>query len=291
MIELYFAVIFALLALFFALVKMPAWLRSGVVLNRLRIDTEERDAAKATHDEAVKSGLIGRLLSSALIKGDYNEMLPYLRVTGKPVADLQVQYLLVCWFLPVVAAVLGTIFFGPLGAFFGAVLFFIGSRRYLRTVGARAKNQQNLEAIELAQVLKMLLEAGLSIERAFRISAIQARPLIPTLVYRLDRFNRLMDSGADRGVALDDIGGDKDIPVLYNLTRLLKQSGSLGGAITGSISQVIEEAHKIQQSRVQEQVNKLGAKMTLVMMGLMLPALFIIIGGPAGMNIVQALSQ
>jgi len=31
--------------------------------------------------------------------------------------------------------------------------------------------------------------------------------------------------------------------------------------------------------------------MTLVMMGLMLPALFIIIGGPAGMNIVQALSQ
>lgn len=291
MIELYFAVIFALLALFFALVKMPAWLRSGVVLNRLRIDTEERDAAKATHDEAVKSGLIGRLLSSALIKGDYNEMLPYLRVTGKPVADLQVQYLLVCWFLPVVAAVLGTIFFGPFGAFFGAVLFFIGSRRYLRTVGARAKNQQNLEAIELAQVLKMLLEAGLSIERAFRISAIQARPLIPTLVYRLDRFNRLMDSGADRGVALDDIGGDKDIPVLYNLTRLLKQSGSLGGAITGSISQVIEEAHKIQQSRVQEQVNKLGAKMTLVMMGLMLPALFIIIGGPAGMNIVQALSQ
>lgn len=291
MTELYFAVIFALLALFFALIKMPSWMRQGVVLNRLRAGTEERREIRASHEEAARLGLIGRLLSSTLMKGDYNEMLPYLRVTGKPVADLQVQYLLVCWFVPVVAAVLGAIFLGPLGAFFAAVVFFIGSRRYLRTVGSRAKNQQNLEAIALAQVLRMLLEAGLSIERAFRISAIQARPLIPTLAYRLDRFNRLMDSGSDRSAALDDIGGDKDIPVLYNLTSLLKQSGSLGGAITGSISQVIEEAHKIQQSRVQEQVNKLGAKMTLVMMGLMLPALFIIIGGPAGMNIVQALSQ
>lgn len=291
MIELYVAVVFALLALFFALVKMPAWLRQGAVLRRLRVDAEERNAARVAREEVVKVGFMSRLLASGLMKGDYQEMLPYLRVTGKPVAELQIQYLLVCWFLPIVAAILGAIFFGLIGAFGAVVIFFIGSRRYLRTVGARAKNQQNLESIELAQVLKMLLEAGLSIERAFRISAIQARPLIPTLVYRLDRFNRLMDSGADRGVALDDIGGDKEIPVLYNLTRLLKQSGSLGGAITGSITQVIEEAHKIQQSRVQEQVNKLGAKMTLVMMGLMLPALFIIIGGPAGMNIVQALSQ
>lgn len=291
MIELYLALILALAALFIAVVKIPAWLRQGAVLRRLRVGMEQRGSDKKHNEEAIKIGFIGRLLASGLIKGDYEELLPFMRVTGRPVAELQVQYLLVCWLLPAIAAVLGAIFLGPLGAFFGVVLFFIGSRRYLRTVGGRAKNQQNLEAIELAQVLKMLLEAGLSIERAFRISAIQARPLIPTLAYRLDRFNRLMDSGSDRGAALDDIGGDKEIPVLYNLTRLLKQSGSLGGAITGSITQVIDEAHKIQQSRVQEQVNKLGAKMTLVMMGLMLPALFIIIGGPAGMNIVQALSQ
>src|SRR5699024_3668986 len=196
-------------------------------------------------------------------KGDYQEMLPYLRVTGKPVAELQIQYLLVCWFLPIVAAILGAIFFGLIGAFGAAVIFFIGSRRYLRTVGARAKNQQNLESIELAQVLKMLLEAGLSIERAFRISAIHARPLIPTLVYPLDLFNRLMARVTDRRVALHDLGVVKQIPVLYHLPLLLIQSLSLRGAITRSIIQVIEEAHKIQQRRVQEQVNKLGAKLTL----------------------------
>src|SRR5699024_7950033 len=157
---------------------MPAWWRQGEVLRRLRVDTEERDAERAAREEMVRVGFISRWLASGLMKGDYQEMLPYLRVTGKPVSELQVLYLLVCWFLPSVTAVLGAIFLGPIGALFAAVLFFIGSRRYLRTMGNRAKNQQNLEAIELAQILKMLLEAGLSIERAFRISALQARPLI-----------------------------------------------------------------------------------------------------------------
>src|SRR5699024_1209441 len=112
---------------------MPAWLRQGAVLRRLRVDAEERNAARVAREEVVKVGFISRLLASGLMKGDYHEMLPYLRVTGKPVAELQIQYLLMCWFLPIVAAVLGAIFFGPIGAFFAVVIFFIGSRRYLRT--------------------------------------------------------------------------------------------------------------------------------------------------------------
>ena len=78
---------------------------------------------------------------------------------------------------------------------------------------------------------------------------------------------------------------------LHSLTRLLKQSGALGGAITESIEQLINEALDVERSRVKEQVNRVGAKMTVIMMVFMMPALFIIIGGPAGINIVQALTR
>ena len=193
--------------------------------------------------------------------------------------------------MPLLLIALGLIVSGPLGAMLVGSISFIGSRRYIRSLAGKARYKQNLEAIELAQMLAMLLEAGLTVERGFRVAALQARPLMPSLAYRLDRFNRLMESGADRGTALDDIGEGKDIPVLYGLTRLLKQSGALGGAITESIEQLIDEALDIEQSLIKEKVNRVGAKMTVVMMIFMMPALFIIVGGPAGINIVEALTR
>lgn len=236
-------------------------------------------------------GLASRLTTSSLMQTDYSEAFDALRLTGREPEKIQTIYLLVCWGLPLMLIVLGAIVAGFFGAMFFGAISFIGSRRYIRGLGRNACYQQNLEAIDLAQMLSMLLEAGLTVERGFRVAALQARPLIPGLAYRLDRFNRLMESGADRSAALDDIGEGKDIPVLHGLTRLLKQSGVLGGAITESIEQLIDEALDVEKSQIKEKVNKVGAKMTVVMMVFMMPALFIIVGGPAGINIVEALAR
>ena len=101
----------------------------------------------------------------------------------------------------------------------------------------------------------------------------------------------LMEAGADRSEALAEMGGDRNVPVLYNLTQLLKQGSRLGGGITSGIEQIINEGQNIEKNRIKEDVNRVGAKMTIVMMVFMLPALFIIIGGPAIVSIGQALSR
>ncbi|MEY1660563.1 type II secretion system F family protein [Isoalcanivorax beigongshangi] len=281
------AVLLALAAVWLALVQSRRWGNRRQVLRRLSGlqagDDPQRSLALA--------GVSSRLTSLGFVQDDYREMSTALSATGRSSEQIQNTYFIVCWLVPVFAVLAAALIWGGLAALMAGALFFIGSRRYVRGVAKQSCFQQNLEAIELAQVMKMLLEAGLSIERAFRIAALQARPLIPTLVFRLERFNRLMDSGADRGAALEDINQGRDIPMLHNLTRLLKQAGALGGGITESIEQMIQEAHDMERSRVKEQVNKLGAKMTVVMMALMMPALFLIIGGPAGINIVQALSR
>lgn len=281
------AIAFAVIALWLTFFKSADWEKQKKIIDRLK-SNEDVDADVSN---GAGSGVFSGLISSGFVGDDYQEIYEALRLTGKETETIQLIYLLACWALPLLLVVAGAVAFGPMGCLIFGAGGFVLSRRFIRSMGKKACYQQNLEAIELAQMLGMLLGSGLSIERGFRIAALQARPLIPGLVPRLERFNRLMESGADRSVALDDIGEGREIPVLHNLTRLLKQSGALGGAISESINQLVEEALDIEKSRVKEEVNKIGAKMTVVMMVFMLPALFIIVGGPAVMNIAEAISR
>ena len=105
---------------------------------------------------------------------------------------------------------------------------------------------------------------------------------------RLDRFNRLMESGAERTQALDELGENRRIPVLRNYVVLMKQSSQLGAGVSLSLDQIIEEAQSVERNRVREETNRIGAKMTVIMMVFMLPALFILIGGPAMISIADA---
>jgi len=47
----------------------------------------------------------------------------------------------------------------------------------------------------------------------------------------------------------------------------------------------------VERNRIREETNRIGAKMTVVMMAFMLPALFILIGGPAVISIADALAR
>ncbi|MDX1802983.1 MAG: type II secretion system F family protein [Alcanivorax sp.] len=288
MANFWIALLLALASLWIVLVKSRGWERRQRVLTRL---AQGEQGAEEDGRNLLLASISRRLTSSAFVRDDYQEIYSALKLTGRNAEKIQVIYFISCWLLPLFTTIVGLLWAGFAGALLLGAAGFILPRRYIRAVAGRARHRQNLEAIEFAQVLRMLLEAGLSIERGFRIAALQARPLIPTLAYRLDRFNRLMDSGADRSAALDDIGAGKDIPVLHNLTRLLKQAGALGGSAAESIEQIIIEGQDIERSRIKEQVNKIGVKMTIIMMTIMLPALFIIIGGPAGISIMNALTQ
>ncbi|CUR46003.1 Flp pilus assembly protein TadC [Alloalcanivorax xenomutans] len=61
--------------------------------------------------------------------------------------------------------------------------------------------------------------------------------------------------------------------------------------MSSSLEQIIQEARDVERSKLKEETNRIGAKITVVMMVFMLPALFIIIGGPAVISIADALSR
>ncbi|MDX1816865.1 MAG: type II secretion system F family protein [Marinobacter sp.] len=225
------------------------------------------------------------------IEGDFDALRQALETTGRSRQQAQSIYMLCCWLLPALVIVAGFLILGPVGGALVAAGAFILPRRFIRTVGVNAEKRQNLEAIELCHMTRMLMEAGLSIERALRLIAAQGRPIMPALSTRLDRFNRVMESGADRTRALDELGNNRRILVLRHYVNLMKQSGTLGSGVSSSLDQIIQEAQQGERNRLKEETNRIGAKMTMVMMVFMLPALFILIGGPAVLSIAETLGR
>ncbi|MEE3319539.1 MAG: type II secretion system F family protein [Pseudomonadota bacterium] len=235
--------------------------------------------------------LSAALTESSLAASDYQEIRQAMAGMGKSREQSQVIYLLTCWVLPVLVALVGFLFFGAMGGLLLSVAGFIVPRRTIRSMGANAELRQNLEAVELCHMTRMLMEAGISLERVMRIIGVQGRSLLPVLIPRIDRFNRLMQSGAERTQALDELGENKRIPVLRSYVVLMKQSSLLGSGVSTSLDQIIEEAQNVERNRIREETNRIGAKMTVVMMAFMLPALFILIGGPAVISIADALAR
>ena len=233
----------------------------------------------------------GALTESSLAASDYEDIRLALKGMGKTREQSQVIYLLSCWLLPVLVAAIGFLFFGALGGLLMSAAGFILPRRTIRGMGAQAEMRQNLEAVELCHMTRMLMEAGLSLERVLRIIGVQGRPLLPILIARIDRFNRLMKSGAERTQALDELGENKRIPVLRSYVVLMKQSSQVGAGVSHSLDQIIDEAQNVERNRIREETNRIGAKMTVIMMAFMLPALFILIGGPAVVSIAEALTR
>ncbi len=283
------SIVLVAIALWLLLFKAREWEMRARVHARLN-DTS------GTHTESDDGGfwlwrLSGALTESSLAASDYEDIRVALKGMGKTREQSQVIYLLSCWFLPVFVAIIGFVFFGALGGLVASAGGFILPRRMIRTMGAQAEMRQNLEAVELCHLTRMLMEAGLSLERVLRIIGVQGRPLLPILITRIDRFNRLMKSGAERSQALEELGENKRIPVLRSYVVLMKQSSQLGSGVSHSLEQIIEEAQNVERNRIREETNRIGAKMTVIMMAFMLPALFILIGGPAVVSIAEALTR
>ncbi|MEQ9547816.1 MAG: type II secretion system F family protein [Marinobacter sp.] len=282
------ALLVALLSLFVGIVGAPSWSMRARINARL---TKQRLVDDDPDSESALGDLVFWLVGLRLFAGDFKELEPAFETAGRTAYQARKYYLITCWLMPLLVLVTAIVLFSTLVSVLLVVFAFYIPRRAIRASGTFSEKQQNREAIELCHITRMLLEAGLSPERSLKLIASQARDLMPRLIHRVDRFNRVMESGADRTVALDELGRNRNITVLRSYVTLMKQSGTLGSRVSGSLDQIIEEAQHEERSKLKEETNRIGARMTIIMMVFMLPALFIVIGGPAVLSILDTLQN
>ncbi|MBN7771259.1 type II secretion system F family protein [Marinobacter daepoensis] len=282
----------ALICALVSLVSVYAWSPARALKARATSRLQHHQMVNDENAEgAILNEFVFALVEKKFLAGDFKELEEALDATGKTPLRARQVYLVFCWLLPMVAAVLLAVFADVLIAMIGFMLCFYLPRRSIRSAGKTAEKQQNREAIELCHLTRMMMEAGLTPERALKLIALQGRELMPLLIKRIERFNRVMESGADRSHALEDMGRNKNLNVLRSYVTIMKQAGSLGSAVSGGLEQIIADAHHDERSKLKEETNRIGARMTIIMMVFMLPALFILIGGPAVLSIMDALQR
>lgn len=223
------AVILGVASIIYAGLSDPARILRRRAVTRLR----HRDLAPDVEGEdTLLGGFLFWLMDRPLLADDFREMEASLDATGKTPLQARSYYLLLCLLLPLAVLVVTLVVLGFAPGVIAFVFAFYLSRRGIRVAGSMAEKQQNREAVELCYMTQMLMEAGLSPERTLRLISVQARELMPLLVRRIDRFNRVMDSGAERSRALEELGSNRNLTVLRNYVSLMKQAGTMGTAVS-----------------------------------------------------------
>ncbi|MFQ3199899.1 MAG: tight adherence protein C [Zhongshania sp.] len=162
---------------------------------------------------------------------------------------------------------------------------------FLKKIAENRQEKLNQETLILVQTTRMLWRVGLSLPKTLGIICDQLGNLAPTCSQELQLAVNKIESGQSQEESLYELIGCTDAEGFKEYLIVVRQQAITGG----SIDKALDELYKLLQNRrklgLQEQVNKMSGKMSLVMMVFLFPALLIVVAGPALMSISLALGN
>jgi tight adherence protein C len=175
-----------------------------------------------------------------------------------------------------------------MGAFSFASLFVLANT-ILRRRAAIVEKAIVKELVPFLHMLRMLFNAGLSFEHALIILVEQTGNLFPHFSRQLQRVLLNLNAGQDQSEALLNMSKILNIQEVSDTVAILAQVTRYGGNVQASLAQYIALIEMRQFSSLREYVSKLSAKMSIVMIVFMFPAILIFIAGPGFIGISDAL--
>lgn len=181
-------------------------------------------------------------------------------------------------------------FTGLFRAIFVFAVIFVGANMLLRWRAKVVAKAIVKELIPFLHIIRMLFNAGLSLEHVLIIMAEQSRHLIPHLSKHLRRMRLNLNAGQDQADALMHTARALSITEVTDAFSVIYQVSKYGGNVQTSLGNYISLLHNRQSTMLREYVSKLSAKMSIVMIIFMFPALVIFIAGPGFVGISNVLN-
>lgn len=194
-----------------------------------------------------------------------------------------------------VALLVQTVFFPDVQNAWIAPLIALGigyllPKRVLVAVAQQRRERIVREVSTFIPLLRILFESGMAVEQSLRVLSIEAQRLLPVLTLELRLVLSRVDSGLELGEELGKtarlLAVDEFSDTCVILQQLLHQGGGAMKSLL-SLKQLLDDRRL---TRLQEYVSKMSAKMSVVMMVFLFPALLIVLGGPAFIAIARALN-
>jgi tight adherence protein C len=139
---------------------------------------------------------------------------------------------------------------------------------------------------EVLDLLAIAVEAGLGFEAALELVG---RDIPGPLADELRRALREMELGATRREALHGLKRRTDVFEVNAFVLALTQADALGVPVGRVLRAQADEVRNRRRQWAREKAGKLPVKMLFPMVGLIFPAIFVVLLGPAASGIFQAL--
>ncbi len=161
----------------------------------------------------------------------------------------------------------------------------------LRSWGDSLRKQADNELPLLVDLLRLLQGVGLSMDQSLQMIGENLRAAIPLLGKELAAANVAYMHGRSREQSLQRLAEGYANDDLRSLVMLILQIHKHGGAVQEPLKQFSERLRERRRMELKEKIGKLSVKMTVVMMLTLLPALMLVLAGPAIVSLVRSLSN
>lgn len=134
-------------------------------------------------------------------------------------------------------------------------------------------------------------QAGLSLEPAMARVAVELRAVHPEMCLELSTTVRELEMMSNSAAALNNLGKRTGLESLMRLTSTLTQTMQYGTPLTESLRTLSNEMRTAALTRFEEKAARLPVMLTLPMIAFILPCVFMIVGGPAAIQIGRSLGN
>jgi len=252
----------------------------GVMLDALNREAALSAAGVLAHRERIVSGLVNRL-----------------RMAGYRGQAPLVVFLFARFVLPFIAFALGLLYFFVIGKFEQPFLFKLGASVLVGAVGfylpiiyvanVVAKRQQSIRTAwpDALDLILICVESGMSIELAFRKVAeeigLQSGPLAEELMLTTAELSYL----PERRQAYENLALRTGLDGVKGVVTALIQAERYGTPLGDSLRVMAQESRDQRMNEAEKKAAALPPKLTVPMILFFLPVLFVVILGPAIINI------
>ncbi len=170
----------------------------------------------------------------------------------------------------------------------------IGSWLPLQLVSRAAKKRRAEIAGQLSNVLDLLVvcvEAGLGVNEAIKVVGSEAERQGQLLGHELAIVSAELNSGAGLGFALRALAERTNIDDIKPLAATMIQSEQLGSRMGPALRALSDSLRNSRRLRAEEAAQKTTVKILFPLIFFILPAMMIVIVGPAMMEIIKAMTQ
>jgi tight adherence protein C len=167
----------------------------------------------------------------------------------------------------------------------GAVLAgFVLPEAYVKNVAQKRREALNYLLPEGLDLLTICVEAGLSIDAAFRRVSREMQNTMPELATEFEITAIELTYLPDRQQALENMTERSDSPAVAALVNALRQTEKYGTPLAASLRILSQEFRQTRASKAEEKGARMPALMTVPLMVFILPTLIAVLLAPAIMS-------